>query len=62
MEKQVCGPLEGTLIHGIAVRHMIRIVSVTHVPVLPFHGVGFHMMVAVKKFPSAAGGSMLVSI
>ena len=38
MEKQFRGPLEGTSTHGIAVSHKIRIVDVTHVLVVAFHG------------------------
>ena len=47
MEKQFFGPLDGTLGHQIAVGHTIRIVDVTLVPVVPFHIVKFHRVVAV---------------
>jgi len=42
---------------------MIRIVDVTHVPVVPFNDVRFHrgQLLLSQKFPSAGGGSMLVS-
>jgi hypothetical protein len=45
--KTVFGPLGATSTHWIAVGHTIRIVNVTHVPVLPFHDVRFHGAVAV---------------
>jgi hypothetical protein len=61
-KKQFLGPLEGTLIHPIAVGHMIRTVDVTLVPVVLFHDVRFHGTVAVIKFPSAGSGDMLVSM
>ena len=49
--------------HRKAVTHTIRIVDVTHVPVVPFHDVRFHGAVALsQKFPSSGGGSMLISI
>ena len=63
MEKQFRGSLEGMSTHQIAVGHTIRIVDVTHVQVVLFHDVRFHGVVGViKKFPSAGGGSMLLSM
>jgi hypothetical protein len=58
VEKQLHGPLEGMPTHQIAVSHKIRIVDVTHVPVVPFHDVNFHRAaLSSLKFPSAGGGS-----
>jgi hypothetical protein len=37
--KTIFGPLEGTPTHQIGFGHSVRIVDVTHVPVLPFHDV-----------------------
>ena len=47
MEKKLCGVLEGTSTHRIVVSHTIRIVNLTHVPVVMFHDVRFHGAVAV---------------
>jgi len=52
MDKHFHVPLEGASTHGIVVRHMIRIVSVTHVLVVPFHDVTFHGAVAVTNISS----------
>jgi hypothetical protein len=47
VEKQFHGSLEGALTHQIAVSHMISIVDITHVPVVLFHDMRFHWVVAV---------------
>jgi len=47
VEKQFRGPLEGTSTHHIAISHTIRTVNITHVPVVLFHDVRFHGVVAV---------------
>ena len=47
-KKQFHGPLEVTLILQRAVSHTIRIVYVTHVPVVPFHDVRFRGAVVTK--------------
>ena len=47
MEKQFHGPLEGMSTHRMTVGHTIRIVDITHVPVLLIHSVRFHGVVAV---------------
>ena len=63
MEKQVNSPLEVMLTDRVGVRHMIRIIDITHVPVMLCHDVRLHRAVAVAtKVPSGGGGSMLVSM
>jgi hypothetical protein len=47
MEKEFRVPLEGMSNHQIAVGHTIRIVDITPVPVVSFHNVRFHRIVAV---------------
>ena len=46
-KKQFHSPLEVTSIHQIAVGHTIWNVDETHVPVIPFHDVRLHRVVAV---------------
>jgi len=47
MDKQFGSPLEGTLIHRIAVKQTIRILNITRVPLVLFDDVRFHRAFAV---------------
>jgi hypothetical protein len=47
MGKRVCRPLEIMSTDQVVISHMVKIVDITHVPVISFDDVGLHRVVAV---------------